>query len=63
MLSNEQRAHDLAIVATENILRNPSYLQSDKTKDFYKIYLTAYKEYLIIINSDFPETETSPKSQ
>jgi hypothetical protein len=63
MISNQQRAHDLAIAATENILRNPSYLQSNKTKDFYKIYLTAYKEYLDSINSDFPETEISPKGQ
>ncbi|MBK0036667.1 MULTISPECIES: hypothetical protein [unclassified Enterococcus] len=61
-LTNEQRAHDLAIAVAKDILKNPSYLQSEETKNFYAIYLTAYKQCLTNINADFPETETPPKS-
>lgn len=53
-LTNEQRAHDLAIAAATILLRNDDYISNQNNElEFYKIYLQAYKNYLDQIKSDF----------
>ncbi len=53
-LSNEQRAHDLALAAAQDIIKNPDYYSNPENDlDFYNIYLKAYLGYLKQIISDF----------
>ena len=59
MLSNEQRAHDLAIAILQDVKqgRISEKLQSNATEipiDFYAEYKNAYNIALALFNRDFP---------
>ena len=57
MLTNEQRAHDIAVavasIQTEGKLNKTLKIQDGKV-DFYHEYLTAYKMTLEALDRDYP---------
>lgn len=60
MLSNEQRAHDLAIVMLQNMLQNPASIalqgfevSEGNPLDVDKLYLELYNSSLSAINKIF----------
>ncbi|MFL0507409.1 hypothetical protein ACH0B5_16835 [Ureibacillus sp. 179-F W5.1 NHS] len=60
MLTNEQRAHDLAMYTLDFRYRHVIQEQANQGKneikfDPYSEYLFLYKEYLEIFNRDFPQ--------
>lgn len=63
-MTNEQRAHDLAILATNVLVQNPRISESNyihdengtKIIDIYEIYTDSYNKLLNSFNRDFPNT-------
>lgn len=59
-LSNERRAHDLAIAAIQTLSSNlasvklPENEDGNKSFDIYAIYLDVYNSSLAKFNEDFP---------
>ena len=51
MISNEQRAHDIAILSIHSLMRNPP---KSERFDIYALYLNAYEIAIEAVNRDFP---------
>ena len=57
-LSNEQRAHDLALLAVQaeinrNLISQLNSESKDVELDIYNLYFNSYKEALIAVTKDF----------
>ena len=57
-LSNEQRAHDLALLAVQaeinrNLISQLNSGSKDVELDIYNLYFNSYKEALIAVAKDF----------
>lgn len=60
MISNEQRAHDLAvaaasILAAHDLSESKPVQDSPNRIEFYENYAKGYATFLAALNSDFPE--------
>lgn len=63
MISNEQRAHDIAVAGMQYLLSNPQASSIGTTKDehgnikidIFKVYQYLYQTSLDAVNREFPE--------